>query len=375
MRKPYAIFLSLTDNYAHLFNALYNSAELFGIGEYAEFVVIHDGSLPSEYIHFMEEKTKQLKTQVRFVLIQPIPGDEGLGKVMTVKFYRYKIMAELGIDYEAICFMDTDIFFASGIREFFEIAAKTSLFVATNDDVVRNYKCNPAMSSCPAWVDTREPFFKEDVFDGKFICNVPTFVDMRKYSGVFLDVFEHRCKLGMDNTWPFTGDLETMNIIFLKHGVKNNMLILASHLWTGVHYSIYRVSTAVKRWSPSPGTKISDDQYLPKSMFMSETCEHVRSFHGRDWTSDKSEENLKKNNIPKLISQTEGKFEGPDRVKAQQKREGIFDMIQSYFLYLQFHGAINLDDVEKICHCGGGRYEYMKKRQEQLAGTIRTFVE
>ena len=126
--------------------------------------------------------------------------------------------------------------------------------------------------------------------------------------------------------------------------------------------------------APATGTKIVDGQYLPKFLFMSETCEHVRAFHGRDWTSEKSEEALKKRNIPKLIGQTEGKFEGSDLVKAQQKREGIFDLIQAYFLYLQFHGAVSLDDVEKICQSGSGRYEYMKRRHSELIGTVNSFM-
>jgi hypothetical protein len=45
MSKKYAFFLSLTDNYAYLFNAFLNSVELFGMGKYADVVVIHYSSI------------------------------------------------------------------------------------------------------------------------------------------------------------------------------------------------------------------------------------------------------------------------------------------------------------------------------------------
>jgi len=370
--KDYAIFISLTENYVYLFNALYNSVEFFGIGEYADFVVLHN-DLPDEYIKFVEEKTKNLKTKVRFVRIVPVPGDEEFGKVMIVKFYRYKIMSELGKEYKSILFLDSDIFFASGIKEYFDIAAATDIIVATNDNVVRYYKNNITLGTCPAWADTKKPFFDKELFDGKFICNVPTFVDMNKYSHVFADVFDHRRKLGMDNTWPFNGDLETMNVVMLKHGVKNRMLILPSHLWTGVHATYFRSNLAVKRWMPSPNAEISDSAYKRKFLFMSETCDHIRSFHGRDWTSDKGEEAAKQRYIPKIISQSEGKFEGIEYEKAFKRREQIFDLIQSYFLFLQFETFINLDEIHKISPNLSGRHEYLKKKQQVLEPLIRTF--
>ncbi len=372
--KDYAIFISLTENYVYLFNALYNSVELFGIGEYADFVVLHT-DLPENYIKFMEQKTQNLKTKVRFVKIVPVPGDEEMGKVMTVKFYRYKIMAELGKEYKSILFLDSDIFFASGIKEYFDIAAATDIIVATNDNVVRYYKNNSALGTCPSWAKTKIPFFEKELFDGKFICNVPTFIDMNKYSYLFLDVFEHRLKLGMDNTWPFTGDLETMNLVMLKHKAKYRMLILPSHLWTGVHATYFRSNLAVKRWMPSSNSEISDPAYKRKFLFMSETCDHIRSFHGRDWTSDKGEESVKQRYIPKIISQSEGKFEGIEYERAFKKREQIFDLIQSYFLFLQFETFINLDEVYKISSNLSSRHEYLKKKQQNLESLIITFRE
>jgi hypothetical protein len=375
--KPYAIFLSLTENYAHLFNALYNSAELFGVGKYAEFVVMHF-DLPPEYVKMMEEKTKDLQTKVRFVTIEPLEEDKNAGKVMTVKYYRYKIMSEIGKEYRSICFIDTDIFLASGIKEYFEIAAATDLIIGTNDNVVRNYKTDVTQGTAPAYADEKtgekSPVFEECTFDGKFICNVPTFIDMKKYDYLFMDIFNHRGKMGMDNTWPFTGDLETMNIVFLKNKIKHRLMVLPSQLWTGVHQSIYRSNTAMKRWRPPENFVTSDEKsFNIKYLFMSETCEHVRAFHGRDWTSEKSERALKDRSMPKLLSQMEGDFEGETHRRALEKRAEIFDTIQAYFLFLQFHGAVSLHDVHKVNKIQQGRYEYMKKRFAELKNKIETF--
>lgn len=292
---------------------------------------------------------------------------------MVAKFYRYKIMSEIGKEYKSILFVDSDIFFASGIQEFFEISGKCGIVVGTNDNVCRQYKVDINLGTCPTWADDKTPFLENDVFDGKFICNVPTFIDMNKYSYVFYDVFEHRRKLGMDNTWPFGGDLETMNLVMIKHGLKEKMLILPSHLWTGVHHTYFRSNVGVKRWSPSSSSKITDSQYKKQFLFMSETCEHIRSFHGRDWTSEKSESHFKQNAIPKIIQQSEGKFEGVEYEKAKKKRESIFDLIQAYFLFLQFDCYVNIDDLVKICSFGNDKYEYMKKRRLELDSIVKTF--
>jgi len=370
--KDFAIFVSVTENYVHLFNALYNSVELFGIGEYAEFVVMHD-SIPQLYIEYMNKKTNELSTKIRFVKIEIEKGDEDLGKAMVAKFYRYKIMSEIGKQYKSILFLDSDIFFSSGIREYFEIASQTNLVVATNDNVCRQYKTNPELGTCPTWADDKTSFFEKDLFDGKFICNVPTFIDINKYGHVFYDVFQHRRKLGMDKTWPFGGDLETMNLVMLKHHLKERVLILSSHLWTGVHHTYFRTNVGVKRWTPSVASQISDPQYKNEFMFMSETCEHVRAFHGRDWTTEKSESNFKQNAIPKIIQQSEGRFDGAELEKAKKKRENVFDLIQSYFLFLQFDCYVKVDEVIKTCQFGQDKYDYMKKRRADLESIVKTF--
>ena len=48
-------------------------------------------------------------------------------------------------------------------------------------------------------------------------------------------------------------------------------------------------------------------------------------------------------------------------------------MIQAYFLYLQFEGAVNLDEVESLCPVDAGRYQYMKKKQKELEPIIKTY--
>jgi hypothetical protein len=366
--KDYAFFLSLTDNYTFLFNALLNSIELYGCGKYADVVVIHDESLTEEYKAFIQSKCANMETTVRFVPIVSLPVDKSLGKVMTVKFYRYKIMAEIGQQYRSICFIDTDIFLVSGVEEYFDIAANTDVVVAVNDNVVRHYKTELKKGTCPCYVDgeSRTPFFSRDTVDGKFVCNTPMFLDARKYADTLLDVFAHRLRIGMDNTWPFNGDLETMNLVFLKHGVKEKMLILASHLWTNVHYSIYRTSL-LPRVMVLPDTTDVVGQYRKKSIFFSETHEHVRSFHGRDWASEKSERHLKDHNIPKLLTQMEGKYE----TSSAKKREVVFDSIQAFFLFLQFECFVSIEDLHNIIPVK--EISYMKRRKSELDGEIRKY--
>jgi len=368
--KDYAFFLSLTDNYTYLFNAQLNSIELFGIGKYADVVVIHDDSITPEIIAFYMQKTADMDVDITFLPVSRLPEDKDLGKVMTIKFYRYKMMAEFGQQYQSICFIDSDIYLCSDVREYFDIAAKTDLIVATNDRVVRQY--SPGGNSCPMWNDGRKPFFSGAFWDGKFCCNVPMFVDMRKYGDVFLDIFAHRNKLGMDNTWPFNGDLETMNVVLNKHRVKNRMMILADHLWTGVHYSIYRISTMVKLNQVPKGCIISDPTYKHEIMFMSETCEHVRSFHGRDWTSEHNESRLKGHNIPKLLDQMEGDFSGKAKEAAVNKRKDVYDTIQAYCLFLEFDCFVSIEDLKGVVNIS--QYDYLKQRHEKLQGKIKQFV-
>ncbi len=368
--KRHAFFLSLTDNYAFLFNAFLNSVELFGIGEYADVVVIHDNSVNEKYINFIERKMESMNTHVRFVPIIILPEDKDLGKVMTVKYYRYKIMAEEGQRYDSICFIDTDIYLASDVHEYFEIASKTNIFVGVNDNATRHYKCDPKCGTCPKHVSNGkvcEPFFQNEVWDGKFICNTPMFIDMAKYGDVFLDIFAHRRRIGMDNTYPFGGDLDTMNIILNKHKVKENLLVLASHLWTNVHHSIYRTSLLANHKQVGDHVELSDPGYNKKILFFSETHEHVRAFHGRDWASNKSAEHQKGHNLPKLLTQMEGQYEE----SSLNKRRRVFDDVQAYFLYLQFHCSISLKELEDIVPIRN--MAYLKDKNEEMAAKIRRF--
>jgi len=370
VKKKYAFFLSLTDNYAYLFNAFLNSVELFGTGKYADVVVIHDDSIGEKYINLVNEKTKLMDTDVKFIPISTLPEDKKLNKVLTVKYYRYKIMAEEGLKYDSICFIDTDIYLASGVKEFFEIASKTNLFVGVNDNATRHYKINPKQGQCPMHVENgakKDPFFDTELFDGKFICNTPMFIDMAKYGDVFLDVFAHKNKIGMDNTFPFTGDLETMNLLLNKHKTKDKLLVLASHLWTNVHYSIYRTSLLVKHHKVGGHVELSDDSYKNNILFMSETHEHVRAFHGRDWATPKQEDHLKEHNVPKLLGQMEGEY----GESSKRRRHQVYDDVQSYFLFLQFHCFITLDDLNGIVPIK--EFAYLKKRNDDLAGKIRSF--
>jgi len=366
--KKYAVFLSLTDNYAYLFNALLNSIELFGVGVYADVVVIHDASVSDEYQKFILEKAKSMETNVIFIPVISLPEDKDLNKVLTVKYYRYKIMAEYGPRYESICFIDTDIFLASGILEYFKIAANTDLIVGVNDNVIRQYRNDPKRGTCPSWAKDKKPFFDSELWDGKFICNTPLFIDPSKYGHVLQDVFRHKSQLGMDNTWPFTGDLETMNLVFNKHRMKNNMLVLASHLWTNVHYSIYRTSLLVKHMTLGDHIKMADEvSFRNKFLFMSETQEHVRAFHGRDWTNEKNENRIKTHNIPKLLTQMEGNYDN----SSARKRIAVFELVQAYFLYLQYNCYISLDDLKSIIPIRD--INYLQKKREQLSSQISKF--
>jgi len=369
--KDFAFFLSLTDNYTYLFNAQLNSIELFGMGKYADVVVIHDHSVTPEIIDFYRRKTASMDVDITFLPVSKLPEDKDLGKVMTIKFYRYKMMAEFGQQYKSICFIDSDIYLCSDVREYFDIAAKTDIIVATNDRVIRQYR-QEGRGQCPADEKTRKPCFENGLWDGKFCCNVPMFIDMQKYGEVFLDIFEHRGKLGMDSSWPFGGDLETMNIVLNKHKVKNRMMIMADHLWTGVHYSIYRTSTMVRLHSLGHTHPLTDPNYKQEIMFMSETCEHVRSFHGRDWTSEHNEKRIKTHNIPKLLDQMEGEFEGKAKDAAIRKRHEAYDTIQAYCIFLEFDCYISIRDLVEVVKIS--QFKYLEERHEKLKGKIKRFI-
>jgi len=369
--SDHAFFLSLTDNYAYLFNALLNSIEVFGAGSYAEVVAIHDGSLSDGYMSLVESAFSNLKTKVKFVPILVSPEDKDLGKAMTVKFYRYKAMAEMGQDYKSICFIDTDIFLASDVKEFFDIAAATDLTVAVKDNVIRHYKSDAGVGTCPAWENGRKPYFQSELWDAKFICNTPLWIDARKHGEVLIDVWAHRKKLGMDNTWPFNGDLETMNLVFDKHGLKRRMLVMPSHLWTGVHYSIYRTTTLVRRASVGDNVGLTDESFRRKILFLADNQDQIRSFHGRDWVCDANEARLKTHNVPKLLSQMEGKFEGPSLDQAVARRARTFDDIQAYFLWLQFDCHLSIEEVEKVASVKD--MAYLRRRRQELDQTIRSF--
>ena len=100
---------------------------------------------------------------------------------------------------------------------------------------------------------------------------------------------------------------------------------------------------------------------------MSETHDHVRAFHGRDWASPKQEQHLKEHNVPKLLGQMEGKYDE----SSKRRRHQVYDDVQAYFLFLQFHCSITLHDLDGIVPIR--EFAYLKKRNGDLAGKIRSF--
>ena len=64
-------------------------------------------------------------------------------------------------------------------------------------------------------------------------------------------------------------------------------------------------------------------------------------------------------------------MEGQYDQRSVTKRQGVFDDVQSYFLFLQFECFISLEELKDMIPVKD--YGYLIKKRNDLAGKIRRF--
>jgi len=176
-------------------------------------------------------------------------------------YTRYKYVEIIKENYDVISHFDADTVILNNIMPYYEIAAKTTLFVV------------PASTLCqfPPEEFTDEALAKEIPF-----FNHPCFYNPHLYAGAIQriwDIGQERYKVDREN------DTISFNRTLFRGGILKNLLVLPGNLWLG-------------------SNTISRENFYRKSAgdkFYIHTTENhrIQSFHGKYWQPDYLEKHSK----------------------------------------------------------------------------------
>ena len=245
MRK--ASLVSCTDNYVPYLNAQLNSLDFHKHNHQVHIIAIDVGPWYLEKVRstewtfplFIHERRLEDFEQYR---------PQG-GKNMMAKKARYELLPQFK-DYDALLFLDADIFFVNNIDKFFEFVTGTNTILGVNE----RFKWNLGAYEVGG---RRLP----DVHMDWMICNAPTFMSPNRNNGL---IDKMRMAAGRVIEWKkgrVPSDLFTMNIALYLAGVTEDVVAMPSYLWTGVHCSYFHFYPRIfcrgdGKWQSQTGEKV-----------------------------------------------------------------------------------------------------------------------
>ena len=122
-KSRFAFVTAASENYLPGLVAFFNSLIE---NNHKEDVILCSFRLPEKFL----EKLKELPFNVRIVKMQG--GDQ----VQETAIERFRVAAELGKEYEAICLVEGDIFLTANVGTFFEAARRGMIIVGSNGMIV-----------------------------------------------------------------------------------------------------------------------------------------------------------------------------------------------------------------------------------------------
>jgi hypothetical protein len=206
-------------------------------------IILLSFRLPQEQLNKWKDLTPNLK----------VVSMKGEDQVHETAIERFRIAAELGKEYDAICLMEADIFLTANVDIFFRVAAAGFVVTASNGMIVnfgkdyqKQYKIDLGVDKyIYPKVHTTVPIF----LGPKDLDWFQEFYDMRLSAKSFDDVFG-------------------LNILGIKKGIDKRMICLSPYQFTGIHHFGVKPETG---WMDKEG------------LFLSGTEEQVYSVHGKWW--------------------------------------------------------------------------------------------
>jgi len=234
--NKYAIFVAATPNYIGYINALLNSIEkrkLYRNCDLTVYLLHHDG--------YNEEYLQRIARDLSYVVI-PIEikrSDFDLPpetkRIEFIKRTRYKIMAELGTDYDVVCLLDGDMFFVSDqFMRLFDLVKKTSCCIGCNE----RFKWGTG-----GYKLSGKPMFEKSGKMFQFICNTPAVFDMKADWHDVLDCYCDIAKNGTqekNNTTVGIGDIFCWNLAIQKMEMNEKIIAFPMETMAQVHHTNMR---------------------------------------------------------------------------------------------------------------------------------------
>jgi len=226
-RSPYAIVTSFTPNYAQYLVALLNSFDYHGHDNVDVHILAVDPNekilqkimavdwcfnlmiMPSyEFVDFSDTRYESL--------------------AMTAKKSRYSFLQGIMCKtaYDALLFMDCDMFFTANVTKFFEMVRGTDILLGCNE----RFK----------W-DMNRFMYKgqelKDVTMRWMVCNAPLFFCPSRNRKLVFWMNEMAKHLSNVSDGKRPSDLYTMNVAIGISGKDKDVISLPDYSWTGVHSS------------------------------------------------------------------------------------------------------------------------------------------
>jgi len=240
MASKYAFITAGSTNYLPGLKAFFNSLR---VTKHLEDVILLSHKLPQEFLDW-------LKTMPYQVIVVE---DQGNDQVQGTAIERFKVAAEYGKNYDAICLCEADLFLTNNVGTFFDVAAAGFVVTGSNGMVVdfaRDYQKQYGID-----------LGKDHYIYPKVHTTVPIFLGKRDLDW-FSDFYAMR---GSARSFD---DVFGLNVLGIKKGIDKRMICLAPYVFTGIHHFGVKPETG---WIEKDG------------IILSGTEEYVYMIHGKWW--------------------------------------------------------------------------------------------
>ena len=240
MATRFAFVTAASENYILGLKAFFNSLVKYS---HRDDIILCSFRLPVDFL----DSLKKLPYKVRVV---DMKGDD---QVQGTAIERFRVAAELGKEYEAICLLEADIFLTTNCNLFFEMAAKGFIVVGSNGMIVNFGKEYQKQYNCDLG--------KDNWIYPKVHTTVPIFLGRND-----LDWFEKFYDKRMQAR--SFDDVFGLNVLGIKLGKDKRILCLPPYVFTGIHHFGVKPETG---WMEKEG------------LILSGTEEQVYMIHGKWW--------------------------------------------------------------------------------------------
>jgi hypothetical protein len=168
---------------------------------------------------------------------------------------RFRLAYQEGSEYRAVCLMDADMWLTADPRRFFEVAAAGFIVGASNGMIINFGRAYQEQYQC-----FLDPPHEVDCVYPQTHTTAPIFL-----GPCDLDWFEALYSSRRIDSWD---DFLYLNLLGIKLGKSDHMIILPPYTFTGIHH-----------WQVKPETSVREKAGL----LLSGTEEQVYMIHGKWW--------------------------------------------------------------------------------------------